>query len=372
MISLSPGIAAGTALAVVGAAHAAYNLRLLRVPPDHPPPASERVSVLLPVRDEADRVAPCLRALLAQRGVADLEILVLDDESSDPTAEVVRRVAGADPRVRLLPGDPLPRGWLGKAHACAELAAVARGAVLVFVDADVVLTPHAVAAAVALLRSSGLDLVSPYPRQLALSAGERLVQPLLQWSWLTTLPVRLAETSRRPALSAANGQFVVVDRAAYDRAGGHAAVRGEVLEDLALLRALKRSGGRGVVVDGTRLARCRMYDGWGELRDGYTKSLWAAFGSPAGAAAVVVGLGLAYVLPPLAALRGSRVGLVGYAAGVAGRAVVARRVGGRAWPDALAHPVSVVAFGGLVTRSWWHRRRGRLRWKGRLLDPRAD
>ncbi len=236
---------------------------------------------------------------------------------------------------------------------------------LVFVDADVVLAPHAVAASVALLRWAALDLVSPYPRQLAVTPAERLVQPLLQWSWLTTLPLRVAERSARPSLAAANGQLLVVDAEAYRRAGGHRAVRAEMLEDVALLRAVKAAGGRGGVVDGTALATCRMYAGWPDLRDGYAKSLWSAFGSPAGAAAVVAGLAVAYVLPPLAALRGSRVGLVGYAAGVAGRAVAARRTGSRVWPDSLAHPASVVVFGALVATSVRGHRAGTLTARGR-------
>jgi hypothetical protein len=128
---------------------------------------------------------------------------------------------------------------------------------------------------------------------------------------------------------------------------------------------VKTSGGRGGVVDGTELASCRMYADWAELRDGYGKSLWAAFGSPAGAGAVVGLLALAYVLPGAAALRGSRAGAIGYAAGVASRVIAARNTGGRAWPDALAHPVSVILFGYLTGRSVLDRRRGRLRWKGR-------
>jgi hypothetical protein len=108
-----------------------------------------------------------------------------------------------------------------------------------------------------------------------------------------------------------------------------------------------------------------MYDGWPALREGYAKSLWSAFGSPAGAAGVLGVLGIAYVLPPLAALRGSRAGLAGYAAAVAGRAVTARRTGGRAWPDALAHPASVVAFGVLVADSVRRRRSGGLTVRGR-------
>jgi hypothetical protein len=193
------------------------------------------------------------------------------------------------------------------------------------------------------------------------------VQPLLPWSWLTTLPLRAAERSPRPSLSAANGQLLAVDADAYARAGGHVAVRREMLEDVALLRAVKRAGGRGTVADGTHLATCRMYDGWGALRDGYAKSLWSAFGSPAGAVAVVGGLSLAYLLPAVQALRGSRVGLLGYAAGVAGRVVVGRRVGSRVVPDAFAHPASVAAFAWLVATSLWRRSRGTIVVSGRPI-----
>ena len=379
-----PGLSAlvrvGAALAVAGTAHAVWNLRRLRVPPEDPPPVGEPVAVLLPVRDEAHRVEPALRSLLAQTGVRDLRVVVLDDGSSDGTADVVRRVAGGDPRLRLVTGAPLPEGWWGKPWACDQLAAAvwpvpgrpAPPTVLVFVDADVVLAPHAVGSAVTLLRWAGLDLVSPYPRQLAGSAAERLVQPLLQWSWLTTLPLRVAESSPRPSLAAANGQFLVVDAAAYRRAGGHAAVRAAMLEDVALLRAVKRSGGRGTVVDGTALATCRMYDGWADLRDGYAKSLWSAFGSPAGAAAVLAALVLAYVVPPAAALHGSRAGLVGTAAAVTGRVLVGRRVGSRVWPDAFAHPVSVLVFAGLTARSLRLRRRGTLTVRGRTVPTFSD
>jgi hypothetical protein len=224
-----------------------------------------------------------------------------------------------------------------------------------------------VAATVGLLRASGLDLVSPYPRQLAKTAAERLVQPLLPWSFLTTLPLRLAERSERPSLSAANGQLLAVDASVYRAAGGHAAVRDSVIEDVELLRAVKRAGGRGGVVDGTSLATCRMYEDWPSLRDGYTKSLWAALGSPSAAAAVMAGLGVCYVVPAVAAIAGSPVGLAGYAAGVAGRYLVAERTGGRSLPDGLAHPASIVLLAWLVARSWRSRRLGTLSWKGRSL-----
>ena len=351
-------------------AHTVVNARLLR----RPPPAgttTERVAVLLPLRDEATRVTPCLESLLGQRGVPGLTVHVLDDGSTDGTAEVVRSVAGE--KVHLHTGAPLPPGWLGKPHACHQLAAAAGDAdVLVFVDADVVLAPGAIAAAVTLLRRIDATLLSPYPR---IVGSGRLVQPLLQWSWLTFLPLRAMERSPRPSLAAAGGQWLVADRAGYLRAGGHAAVRADVLEDIGLARAVKRSGGRIALADGSRLATCRMYDSWSELTAGYSKSLWASFGSPAGAAAVVVTLIILYAVPPAAALvlaatgaiQPALVALTAYGLGVVGRAVAGTATGARTWPDVLAQPVSVLVFGWLVARSFRLRRRGLLSWRGRAV-----
>jgi hypothetical protein len=357
-------VASALAVAVLG--HLAVNARLLRRVAAGPSTVEDRVAVLLPVRDEAHRLEPCLRALLAQHGC---EILVLDDGSSDGTADIVRAVAGD--RVRLIPGAPLPAGWLGKPHACAQLAAATDADVLVFVDADVVLAPGAVAAAVAAL--APIDLLTPYPRIVAPGLGQRLVQPLLQWSWLAFLPLRAMERSARPSLAAAGGQFLLVRRAAYTAAGGHAAVRASVLEDVELARAVKRAGGRIALADGSAVATCRMYGSWRDLVDGYSKSLWASFGSPIAAAGVVLILGFAFTVPALALLAGwliapavAALGAVGYAAGVAGRVLAARATGGRAWPDALGHPLSVLLFGWLVVRSYRHRRT--VTWKGRPVS----
>ncbi|MGR6321152.1 glycosyltransferase family A protein [Micromonospora soli] len=372
VLVLLVGVAALTAHTLVNATC------WLRRPAAGPVEVTEAVAVLLPLRDEAARVTPCLRALLAQRGVPDLRIVALDDGSTDGTADVVRAVAGGDPRLTLLTGVAPPPGWLGKPHACWQLATRADSAptVLAFVDADVVLTPYAVAAAVTELRAAGAALLSPYPRIVVRTAADRLVQPLLQWLWLTFLPLRAMERSRRPSLAAAGGQFLVVDRAGYLRAGGHAAVADRVLEDIGLARAVKRAGGRIALADGSRLAACRMYETWPQLRDGYTKSLWASFGHPVAAAVVVTLLLLLYTAPPLvavAALVAGAPAVAGLAAlawllGVAGRVVTARATGGRAWPDAFAHSVSVVVLGWLTLRSYHLRKRHRLTWRGRPVS----
>ena len=368
-----PGWALRTAVAATAAllAHTVVNARLLRRPPAHRPP-SRPVSVLIPARDEADRIGPCVRAVL-DSAWDDLQVLVLDDGSTDRTADVVRRVAGDDPRLAVLTGDPTPAGWLGKTWACAQLAEAADGEVLLFVDADVVLAPHAVAATVGML-DDGLDLACPYPRQVAEDPLARLVQPLLQWSWLTFLPLRVAETSPRPSLTAANGQILACTAATYAKIGGHTGVRDRVLEDLALARAAKGAGLRAGVADGTTLATCHMYRDDRALVAGYTKSLWSAFGSPTGAAAATSLLAWLYIHPVAATAgalrrgdrRTARLAALGYALGVAGRTVTALRTAGRT-ADAAAHPLSVMALLWLTGRSVVGHRRGTLEWSGRPI-----
>ncbi len=350
-------------LAVGLTIQSAINARLLRRPVAAMR-ISERVSVLLPLRDEAHRVRPCLEALAAQTGLAhtgNVEFVILDDASSDATAEVVSSVFAGDPRLRLIRGfgDP-PPGFLGKPWACARLADAAdpRAAVLVFLDADVVLAPDGLARTLALLRTARLEFVSPYPRQTAGSVAERLIQPLLTWSWLTLVPLRVAERSAHPSLALANGQLLAVDADSYRSAGGHAAptVRASVLEDIALARLLRRHGCSGGMAAGAHVASCRMYDGWPALRDGYAKSLWAAAGGRrSGSLAQFALLAWLYLRPDP----------VCYLAGVASRVIAARSAGARAFPDACAHPVSVALLGALTARSWRLRLENALEWKGR-------
>lgn len=353
--------AAVVVLAVAGwllVVHAVVNAVLLRRPPA-PRRIDERVSILVPMRDEERRIGGCVSALLDQEWLADVDLLVLDDGSRDGSAAAAR-AAGA----KVIEGQPPPDGWLGKSHACAQLAAASTGSVLVFVDADVVVAADGVARAVAQLRDADAGLVSPYPRQIAVSWLERLVQPLLQWSWLTFLPLRLAERPSRPSLTAANGQLLVVDAAAYQAAGGHTAIRGEVVEDIALARAVKRAGFRAGVTDGTAIATCRMYDDPRALRDGYAKWFWTAFGSPAGGMAVALVLVALYVTPWVLAAW-TAWAWAAAAAGPAGRLVSAVRTGARPLIDAVAQPLSVLAFAALVVISVRRHRRDALSWKGR-------
>lgn len=371
-------VRAGSALAVGIAAHTAVNLRQLRTPDASAPACDERVAVLIPARDEAATIEATVRSALEQRGVPDLQVIVLNDDSSDDTALIVQRLMVGEPRLHLVQsqGAP-PQGWLGKPWACARLADAARdlgATVFTFVDADVVLEPHAIRALVDDLRNRNLAMVAPYPSQQADTWLERLIQPLVTWSWAATLPLAWGEASTRTSLSAANGQVLVVDAIGYLNAGGHRAVSGEVLEDIALMRAVKASGRRAATVDGSRLASCRMYSSTSAVVDGYSKSLWDAFGGPAGSIAVNGMLALAYIVPA-AAMVASRhsstrlTGAVGYAAGVASRALVARRVG-EPVVDSLAQPASIAAFVALNAISWRRHLSGQNSWKGRPVTTR--
>jgi hypothetical protein len=360
-------VAGGTARSIYQAHRVWRNARRTLIPPDDPPPVRDRVSVLMPARNEAHRIGPGIASLVRQRGVDDLEILVLDDNSTDGTSEAVLAAAAADPRVRVLTGRPLPEGWRGKPHACAQLADAATGSVLVFVDADVTFEPHAMASAIALMRRRHLDYVSPFPRQLTGSLAEKLLQPLTAWTRLSMVDMRHAEDSHENGSLLANGQFIVAEAKAYWRAGGHAAIRDAVIDDLWLASAMKATGSRGVPVEGSGLAACRMYDGWADLREGYTRWLWILFPTRRNLVKTIAQLVCSELVPPLAALRGSRIGLLGYTAAVAGRVVSGRAARDRIFPYALASPVTAAISAGMYVDSVRRHQRGELSWKGRSL-----
>ena len=366
-----------SALSIAVTAHTAFNLTKLRAPSWSGELISEKVSVLIPARNEEGHIALTIESVRNQIGLSDYEIIILDDQSSDSTATILGDISSHDPQVTVVTNvvNP-PDGWLGKPHACHLLSQAATGSVLVFVDADVILEPTSIAACVNLLRDKNFGLVAPYPQQLAGTSIERLVQPLVTWSWVATMPLGIAETSLRPSLSAANGQFLIFDSLAYSTSGGHARVKGEVLEDIALMRSLKLSGYQCATVNGSELAHCRMYEEPDSLVNGYTKSLWNAFGSPVGSVAVNSLLAFTYLLPPLVAATSPKkshrvVGTLGYLSGVASRAMVAANTGSRPLPDSFAHPVSIATFIGLNAMSWSRHVRGKNSWKGRAVTTSA-
>jgi hypothetical protein len=238
------------------------------------------VSVLIPARNEERVIAASLASLLASRGV-EIEIVVLDDASTDRTAEIVRGFAEKDARVRLRTSPPLPRGWNGKQHACYSLAAAARSEILCFLDADVRLAPEALASMTAFLRSSGSDLVSGFPRQETDSPLECLLLPLIHFVLLSYLPLAGMRALSAPGFAAGCGQFLMMSRDAYRKSGGHAEIRTTMHDGLLLPQLFRRHGLHTDIADLTHLATCRMYHNASEVWRGLAKNATEGMASPA-------------------------------------------------------------------------------------------
>ncbi len=219
------------------------------------------VSVLVPARNEASTIETTIKHILASQAV-DIELLVLDDHSTDETASIVQRYAHQDERVRLIEGKQLTPGWCGKQYACQQLAEQAQHDELVFLDADVRLTPTAISRAVGTRLRMGVELLSGFPRQLVGSFGEQLLIPLIDYILLCYLPFRRMRRTTEPASSAGCGQFFVTHRDAYSQAGGHAAIRSSLHDGLTLPRAFRSHGLRTDVFDASDIAQVRMYEGF--------------------------------------------------------------------------------------------------------------
>lgn len=260
-------------LALSGLTLAFY--RLLRaVPPAcRGEGGSPLVSVVVPARNEEGKIGRCLSSLLAQ-DYPNLEIIVVDDRSTDRTAEIIEEFARRDARVRMLRGTDLPEGWIGKCNALAHASAKARGDWLIFTDADTFHKPNSLADAVSFARENGADLVSFVPVQELGSFWERVVMPTLLGSFLCGDPfhtVNDQESSRAYAY----GQYIIVRHRAYLALGGHRAVRDEIVEDHALGRLFKANGYKILVGDGKRLYSVRMYVDGETLWQGWTKNLYS-------------------------------------------------------------------------------------------------
>lgn len=357
----------GAALAWTTALLTLRNLHVLRRPADLPR-VRPKISVLVPARNEAANLDAALDSVLANRGV-ELEIIVLDDQSDDSTADVVRRCRMRDSRVRLLEGTgPAPGQW-GKPAACAKLAAGARGDLLVFMDADVRLSGDALARIAGTLERHDATLLSGIPKQLTVTLGERLVVPLIHFMLLGFLPLDAMRASRAPALGAACGQLLAVKRSAYRIAGGHAAIADRAHDGIALARSFRAHGFRTDLADFTQLATCRMYSSWRDVVAGFAKNAHEGLGSPRGlvpwSALLLMGQTMWLVTLPGAMTTDAAPVLLAAIASLGTRMALARRFGDRKL-DVLLHPLGIATLVAIQWYALWRRARGRpVAWKGR-------
>ena len=242
------------------------------------PDPSPKVSIVVPAKDEEANIAACIETLLAQ-DYPDLEIIIVDDRSTDRTAGIVRDIAAAEPRVRLVQVAELPPGWFGKPHAMSAGARDATGEWLWFVDADCRQAPGSLRAAMAHTLAAGGDMLSLWPLLEMKGFAENLVQPLCgSILGLYFRPQRVNDPKSKAAF--ANGQFVLVRRSTYEAVGGHASVRDKLVEDISFARVVKGAGHRLLNAVGFDVFHTRMYDSFAGIWRGWTRIFSGAWPRP--------------------------------------------------------------------------------------------
>lgn len=334
------------------------------------------VSVMVPARNEADVIENTVRCLLNQ-DYPKYEVILLDDDSSDNTREIVRQVADNDCRLTVMCGRPLPDGWVGKNWACHQMAQVAKGDILVFTDADVVWKPSALLSLVAEVVRTEADLYTIWPTQITVTWAERLCVPLMALVVLGYLPIVGTHYLPFGAFGASNGQCMAWRKRAYFQLGGHQGVRNAVLEDVTLARKVKVHRLRLRMADGNALLTCRMYTDWLSVRNGYAKNILAGYGSS------IIALLLAtifhwliFIFPWLWLIFGwafwegphyPGLPLALIIIGLVVRALTASFTQQRVI-DSIYMPVSVMLMTRIALQSiWWKYRYGGPRWKGRTI-----
>lgn len=260
---------------------------LIRIAPrkpalrDHPPKTGRPLSVIIPARNEGEMIGGCVRSILAST-YQPLKVIVVDDRSTDATAEIVERIARSDPslalgtgpRLKLVHGAALPEGWYGKPWACVQGLRASTGEILCFTDADTTHGPELLARSVSGMEALDAALFTVMPTQTCLTWSERLILPQFFYLLAARFHPAVVNQATRPKDAIANGQYIMMTRAEYERVGTHEKVKHEVAEDLALGQEVMMAGGKVRMVYALEDMTTRMYTGWAHLREGFSKNLF--------------------------------------------------------------------------------------------------
>jgi glycosyltransferase involved in cell wall biosynthesis len=327
------------------------------------------VSVIVPARNEEAALGSCLQSLLAQTGLG-FEIIVVDDNSTDRTLELAKGFPG----VKVIAASPLPSGWTGKNNALVCGAQQARGQWLLFTDADTVHLPGSLQRALDEAKQHGAALLSYSPEQDVRGFWEKAIMPVIFAELARTYsPSRVSDPNS--AAAAANGQYLLISRQAYDAVGGHAAVAGSLLEDVALAQAVKRSGHKIYFRYGGDAVRTRMYRSFAQLREGWTKNLALLFPQPLQLAFLRMGEfswiagGSIFAVTAAAKRRLDLVALATLGA-VVPYSLFRKRIH-KAHFSSLSNLLAILGlplFSYLLWRSQLSHKQGRVLWKGRVYD----
>ncbi len=374
-MSLSALLWLGLVLALV---QSARDRRFVLDPKDEQPALPNgpvMVSIVIPARNEEGRIGKAVRSALDQDYRA-LEVVVVDDDSSDETAAEARAAADGDKRFKLISGRMLPQGWLGKPSACWYGKQKTRGEILLFVDADVKLAPEGVGCAVRALEDRGLDLLSVWGTWQVESFWEKVCQPVVGGFVRGAHPLDQVNDPQGE-VAFANGQFIMIRKAAYEKFGGHEAVKGEVLEDVRFAQAAKAAGLACGMFLGPGIFSVRLYTSLSEIWQGMIKNFYHGMDRQPGLALaaagfvgtmtllpfVILGLGLALGHWPMVAAAGLNVAFL-----YAFRWIQDGVVGLSRWYG-ITHPLGTLVLLGIILVSMWRGLRGApTAWKGRAVQ----
>jgi chlorobactene glucosyltransferase len=335
------------------------------------------LSIVVPARNEAHQIEDCVRSLLAQH-YPHFEIIVVDDRSDDDTAAIAERLAREDSRVRLIRGDELPRGWVGKPWALVQGRRAARGSWLLFTDADTIHEPLAAASAVRYALDTSVDFLSMFTDQVTVSLAERALLPTILL--VIGCGVGPLDEVNNPHTESAlfNGQYLLARSEAYDVLGGHDAVRLEIAEDYELAKLVKGDGRfRAILARSNGLVRARMYRGLGELWEGFTKNLSLGVRGQPGVAVLVPICFL--LLAPGSEIALAALLLAGlyFAAGACAVGILVSIVTAEfalrrmrfAKGSGLWLPIGLIGMVAIFANSLAKHKRGGVTWRGRTYSP---
>ncbi|MCI0515112.1 glycosyltransferase [candidate division KSB1 bacterium] len=327
------------------------------------------VSVLIPARNEAANIGACLEGLVKQ-DYPVLEILVLDDQSTDATHAIVQPFTRQDSRIQLFQGENLPSGWTGKNWACHQLSRLAKGEILIFTDADTTHHPAIVTHTVGWMERHRLGLLSAFPQQITRTWAEKLVTPVIDLLVFCSLPLWLTYYSRFPSMAAAIGQWLALRRSAYLKIGGHAQLSHKIVEDVEISREAKRQGIKILTTVGTDMIFCRMYHSFREVWAGYSKNFFGIFGYHLVILILVLTLFfitgiLPYFLIGFSAVRDLALRAIGLNLVI--RTLLASRFKYDVWWSVVGHPLSLILTGLIGINSYFKTKKGVVQWKDRQL-----
>ena len=325
------------------------------------------VSVLIPARNEEKNIGKCLNGILNQT-YSNYEVIVLDDSSDDETFKVaVDIISQSDVDARINKGKPLPKNWIGKNWACHQLANEAKGEFLLFLDADVLIENHVLSSSVNYINKYNLQLLTCFPTQIMKSFGEWFVVPLVNFLLLTFLPLRKVYSSPQKSFVAANGQYLLISREAYNRIGSHEAVSDEIVEDMEIARRVKSHKYNMMTLLGDDSVKCRMYSGLKSSFMGFTKNFYSGFNISAAKFILLIILIFFIFLAPFPLLFLNSIFVWIVIVLLLGRILVSIISAQNFLYNALLHPIQMIIMFIIGLNSVYQTKVRKLTWKGRYI-----